>query len=180
MSLLLSHEVMSSSLWPHGLQHTRLPCPSLSPRVCLKLCPLSWWRHPTISFSVVPFSSLQSFPASGSLPMSQFFASGGQSIGALASASVLSMNIQGWLPFGLTGLISLQSKGFSRIFSSTTVWKHQFFGTQSSSWSHSHICTWLLEKPQFWLYDLLAKWCLCFLIHCLGLWQVSFQGATVC
>ena len=147
MSLLLSHEVMSSSLWSHGLQHTRLPCPSLSPRVCLKSCPLSQWCHPTISFSVVPFSScLQSFPASGSLPMSQSFASSGQNIGALASASVLSMNIQGWLPLGLTGLISLQSKELSRDFSNTIIRKHQFFSAQPSLWSNSHIHTWLLGK----------------------------------
>ena len=111
---------------PHGLQHARLPFPSPSPRAC---CPLSRWCHLIISSSVVPFSSyLQSFPASGSFPMSWLFASGGQSIGASASALVLPMNIQGWFPFGLTGLISLLSKGLSRVFSNTTVWKHQFFG----------------------------------------------------
>ena len=113
---------MSNSLWPHGLQHTRLPCPSPSPRVHENSCPLSQWCHPTISSSVVPFSSdLQSFPASGSFPLSWLFASGGQSIGASASASVLPMNIQDWFSLGLTGWISLLSKGLSRIFSSTTV-----------------------------------------------------------
>ena len=106
------------------------------------------WCHPTISSSVVPCSSCpQSFPVSTSFPMSQFFASSGQIIGASAAASVLLMNIQGWFPLGLTGLISLQSKGLSRIFSNTTVQKHQFFGAQPSLWSNSHICSWLLEKP---------------------------------
>ena len=113
---------MSDSLWPHELQHTRLPCPSLSPRVCLNSCPLSRWCHPTISSAVIPFSSCpQSFPASGSFPMSWLFAFGGQSIGASALASVLPMNIQGWFPLGLASLISLLSKGLSRVFSSTTV-----------------------------------------------------------
>ena len=108
-----------ATLSPHGLQHTKLPCPSLSPGVCSNSCPLSQWCHPTISSSVAPFSSCpQSFPASGSLPMSQLFTSGGQSIGA--SASVLQMNIQGWFPLGLTVLMSLLSNAFSRIFSSTT------------------------------------------------------------
>ena len=140
--------VVSNSLWPHGLQHARLPCPSLSPGVCSDSCPLSQWWHSIISSSVAPFSSsLQSFPASGSFPMSQFFASGGQSIGASASASVLPKNIQGWFLLGLTGLISLLSKRLSRVFSNTTIWKHQFFGTQLSLWSNSDICTWLLEKP---------------------------------
>ena len=110
------------SLWPHELQHTRLPCPSLTPRVQPNPCPSSRWCHPTISFSVVPFSSCrQSFPASGSLPMSQSFASGGQSIRASASSSVFSMNIQDWFPLGWTGWISLQSKGLSRVFPNTTV-----------------------------------------------------------
>ena len=128
-----SHSVMSNSLRPHGLQHTRPPCPSSTPRACSNLCPLSRWFHPTISSSVIPFSyCLQSFPASGSLKMSQFFASGGQSIGAWASASVLPVNIKGWLPLGWTGWISLQSKGFSRVFSNTTVQKHRFFSAQLS------------------------------------------------
>ena len=127
---------------------TRLPCPSLSPRVCSNSCPLSQWCHPTISFSVITFSSCpQSFLATGSFPMSQLFASGGQSIGALASASILPKNIQDWFLLGLTGLISLQSKGLSRVSSNTTVWKHQFFSAQPSLWSNSHICPWLMEKP---------------------------------
>ena len=122
---------MSDSLWPHGLQHARLPCPSLSPRVCLNSHPLSWWCHPTISSSVISFSSrLQSFPASGSFLMSQLFESGGPSIGASASASVLPMNIQDWFPLGWTGWISLLSKGLSRVFSNITVQKHLFFGAQ--------------------------------------------------
>ena len=146
--MLFSHSFMSNSLLPHGLQQDRLPCPSPSPRVCSNSCPLSQWCHPTISSSVVPISShLQSFPASGSFPMSWLFPSGGQSIGASASASVLPKNIQGWFPLGQTGLNSLLSKGLSRVFSSTTVQNHQFFGTQPSLWSNSHIHTWLLEKP---------------------------------
>ena len=113
---------------PHELQHPRLPCPSLSPRVCSNSCPLSWWCHPTISSSVAFFSfCFQSFPASGSFPMRQLFPSNGQIIGASISASVLTKNIQGWFPLGLTDLISLQFKGLSRVFSSTTIQKHQFF-----------------------------------------------------
>ena len=146
--LLFSCSVVSDSLWSHGLQHARLPCPSLYPGVCSNSCPLSWWCLPTISSSVSPFSScLQSFPASGSFPMSRLFASGGQSIGVPVSASVLPMNIQGLFLLILTGLISLQSKGLSRVFSSTTVWKHQFFSAQLSLWSNTHIYTRLLEKP---------------------------------
>ena len=123
--LLFSCSVMSDSLWFNGLQHTSLPCSSPSPKVYSNSCPLSQWCHPTISSSVVPFSShLQSFPASGSFLMSWLFASGGQSIRASASASVLPMNIQDWFPSGLTGLVSLQSRGLSRVFSSTIVWKH--------------------------------------------------------
>ena len=121
---LFSHSVVSDSLRPHGLQHSRLPYPSPTPRACSDSCPLGRWCHPTISSSVVPFSSrLQSFPASGSFPISQFFPSGGQRIRVSASASVLSMNIQDWFPLGLTGLISLQFKGLSRVFSNTTVQK---------------------------------------------------------
>ena len=139
---------MPDSLQPHGLQHTRLPCPSPSPGVCSDSCPLSQWCHPTISLSVTPFSFCpQSFPASGFLPMSQLFASGDQSIGASALASVLPMIIQGWFPLGLTGLISILPKGLSRVFSSTTVRKHQLFSTQPSFLPDSHICTRLLEKP---------------------------------
>ena len=111
---------MSDSLQPHGLQHARPPCPSPTPWVCSNSCPLSQWCHPTISTSVIHYSCLQSCPASGSFPMSQFFASDGQGIGASATASVLSMNIQNWFPLGLTGWISLQSKGLSRVFSNTT------------------------------------------------------------
>ena len=134
---------MSNSLRPHELWHTRLPCPSLSPRVCSNLHPISWWCHPTISSSIVPFSFPQSFPESRSFPVSWLFKSGGQRIGASVSASVLPMNIQGWFPLGLTGLTALLSKGLSWVFSSTIIWKHQFFSTQSSLWSNSHIyiCT---------------------------------------
>ena len=128
-----SRSVVSNSLQPHEPQHTRPPCPLPTPGVHLNPCPLSRWCHPTISSSVVPFSSCpQSFPASGSFQMSQIFASGGQNIGVSTSASVLPMNIQGWFPLGWTGWISLQSKGLSRVFSNTTVQKHQFFGTQLS------------------------------------------------
>ena len=125
--------VMSDSLQPHGLQHARPPCPSPTPRIYSNSCPLSQWCHPTISSSVVPFSScLQSFPASGSFLMSQFFASGGQSIGVSASASVLPMHIQDWFPLGWTGWISLQSKGLSRVFSSIMVQNQLFFCAQLS------------------------------------------------
>ena len=145
--LLFSHSVVSDCLWPQGLQHTRLLCPSLSLRVCSDLCSSSWGCHPTISSSAVPFfSCLQSFPASEFFPMSQLFTSSGQSIGALASSSVFPMNIQGWFPLGLTGLISLNFKELSRIFPNTTVWKHQF-SAQLSLWFNSHIHIWLLEKP---------------------------------
>ena len=143
-----SRSVVFNSLWPCGLQHARLPCPSPSPGVCSNLCPSGRWCHPNISSSVIPFSScLQSFPAAGSFQMSQFFTSGGQSIGASVSASVFPMNIQDWFSLGWTGWISLQSKGLSRVFSNTTVQRHQFFGAQLSSQSNSHIHTWLLEKP---------------------------------
>ena len=122
--------VVSDSLQPHGLQNSRLPCPSPTPRACSNSCLLSWWCHPNISSSVVPFSCLQSFPASGSFPVSQLFARGGQSIGVSASASVLPMNIQDWFPLGWTGWISLLFKGLSRFLSNNTVQKHQFFGAQ--------------------------------------------------
>ena len=146
-SVQFSHSVMADSLRPHGLQHARLPCTSPTPRVCSNSCPLSQWYHPTISSSVIPFSScLQSFPASGSFPMSKFFASSDQSIGVSASASVLPMNYQDWFTLGLTGWISFQSKGLSRVFSNTIVQKHQFLSTQLSLWSDSHIHIWLLEK----------------------------------
>ena len=140
--------VVSNSLQPHGLQYGRPPCPSPTPGVYPNLCPLSWWCHPTISSSIIPFSShLQSFPASGSFQMSPFFTSGGQSIGVSASTSVLPMNIQEWFPLGWTGWISLQSKGLSRVLSNTTVQKQQFCSTQFSLYYHSHIHTWPLEKP---------------------------------
>ena len=132
-SIQFSCSVLSDSLWPHGLQHARPPCPSPTPRVHPNACPLSQWCHPTISSSVVPFSCcLQSFPATGSFQMSQLFASGGQRIGVSASTSVLPMNTEAWSPLGWTGCISLQSKGFSRVFSNTTVQKHQFFSVQLS------------------------------------------------
>ena len=140
--------VVSNSLWPHESQHARPPCPSPTPGVHSDSRPSSQWFHPAISFSVILFSSCpQSLPASESFPMSQLFAWGGQSIGVSASASVLPMNTQGWSPSEWTGWISLQSKGLSRVFSNTTVQKHQFFGTQLSSQSNSHIHTRPLEKP---------------------------------
>ena len=146
ISVQFSHSVVSNSLRPHGLQHARLPCLSPNPRACSNSCPLNRWCYPTISSSVVPFSScLQSFPVLGSFPMGQFFASGGQNIGA--SASVPPMNIKDWFPVRLTGLISLWSEGLSKVASNTTVQKHQFFGAQLSLWSSSHISTWLLGKP---------------------------------
>ena len=147
-SVQFSSSVVSDSLRPHGMHHARAPCPSPAPRVYSNSCPLSQWCHPTISSSVNHFSSrLQSFPGSGSFPMSQLFASAGQTIGVSASASVLPMSIQYWFPLGLTGLISLQSKGFSRVFSNTTVQKHQFFSAQLSLWSNSYIHRWPREKP---------------------------------
>ena len=132
-SVQFSHSVMSDSFWPHGLQHARLPCPSSTPAAYSNSHPLNQWCHPTISSSGVPFSSyLQSFPESESFQKIHFFSSGGQSIGASASASVLSMSIQDWFPLGWTGFISLQSKWLSRVFSNTTVQKHQFFDAQLS------------------------------------------------
>ena len=144
--------VVSDSLRPHELQHARPPCPSPTSGVHSDSRPLSRWCHPAISSSVAPFSScLLSFPAWESFPMSRLFTPGGQNIGASASASVLPMNIQGWFPLGLADLISLQSKWLSRVFSNTTAQKYQFFSTQLSLWSNSHIHTWLLEKPKLWL-----------------------------
>ena len=133
-SVQFSCSVVSDSLWPHGLQHARPPCPSPTPRACSHSCSSSQWCHPTISSSVIPFSTwLQSFPTSESFPVSQFFTSGGRRIGASASASVLPMNIQDWPPLGWTGWIPSQPKGLSqRVFSSTTAQKHQFFGAQLS------------------------------------------------
>ena len=146
-----------------ALQHTSLPCPSLSPRVCSNSHPLSWWCYQTISSSATHFSfRRQPFPASESFPVSQLLTLGGQSIGA--SATILPMNTQGWFPSGSTVLI-LQYNGLSRVFSNITIWRHQFFGAQPALVSNSHIYTRLLEKPQLWLYrPLLANWYLCFII----------------
>jgi len=145
-SVQFSCSAVSDSLWPHGLQHARPPCPSTTPRASSNSCPSSQWCPPTISSSVVPFSScFQSFPASGSFLRSQLFESGGQSIGASASASVLPVNIQDWFPLGL--IESPCSPRVSKVFSSTTIQKYQFFGAQLSLWSNSHIHTWPLAKP---------------------------------
>ena len=158
-SVQFSRSVVSDSLWPHEPQHARPPCPSATAKNYPNPCPLSQWCHPAISSSVIPFSSCpQSFPASGSFQMSQLFASGSQSIGVSDSTSVLPMKTKDWSPFRWTGWISLQSKGLSRVFSNTPIQKHQFFGTQLSSQSNSHIHTELLEKWQYWLdAPLLAK-----------------------
>ena len=158
-SVQFSRSVVSDSLRPYELQHARPPCPSPTPGVHTNSCPLSRWCHPAISSSVVPFSSCpQSLPASESFPMSQLFAWGGQSTGVSALASVLPKNTQDWSPLEWTGWISLQPKGLSRVFSNTTVQKHQFFSTQLSSHSTSRIHTWPLEKPWPWLDGpLLAK-----------------------
>ena len=153
LSVQFSPSVMSNTLLPHGLQDVRPASPSPTPRAHSNSCPLSQWCHPTISSSVVPFSSChQSLPASESFPMSQLFPSGGQSIGVSALASVLPKNNQGWSPLEWTGWISLQCKGLSRVFSNTTVQKHQFFSTQFSSQSNSHIHTWPLERSMSRLY----------------------------
>ena len=147
-SVQFNRSVVSHSLRPHESQHARPPCSSPTPGVYPNPCLSSRWYHPAISSSVIPFSSCpQSFWALGSFPMSQLFASGGQSIGVSASTSVLPMNTQDWSPLGWTGWISFQFKGLSRVFSNTTVQKHQFFSTQLSSQSNSHIHTWPLEKP---------------------------------
>ena len=147
-SVQFSCSVVSNSLQPHESQHTRLPCPSSSPGVHPDSCPSSQWCHPGISSSIIPFSSCpQSLPASESFPMSQLFAWGSQSTGVSDLASFLPKNTQDWTPLEWTGWISLQSKGLSRVFSNTTVQKHQFFGTQLSSQSNSHIHIWPLEKP---------------------------------
>ena len=158
-----SCSVVSNSLRPHELQHARPPCPSPTPGVHSDSCPSSRWCHPAISSSVVPFSSCpQSLPASGSFPMSQLFASGGQSIGVSALASVLPMSIQDWFPLGLTGLVCLQSKGLSRVFSNTTVQKHQFFGAQLSLWPT------LISIHDHWKnHSFVSKVMSCFLICCL-------------
>ena len=148
LTLQFSRSVVSDSLRPHESQHTRPSCPSPTPGVYSNPCPLSRWCHPAISSSVVPFSSCsQSLPASGSFPVSQLFAWSDQTTGVSASASVLPINTQDWSPLGRTGWISSQSKGLSRVFSNTTVQKHQFIGAQLSSQSNSHIHTWPLGKP---------------------------------
>ena len=161
---------MPDSLWPHGLQHTRPPCPSLTPRVYSNSCPLCRWCHPTISSSVIPFSScLQSCPASGSFPMRWFFASGNQSIGVSASASVLPMNIQDWFPLGWTGWISLQSKGLSSLLQHRSS-KHQFFCTQPCLWPNSSHQYRTTEKIiTLTIRTFLSKVMSLFLICCLGL-----------
>ena len=147
-SVQLSHSVVSDSLWPHEPQHSRPPCPSPTLGVNSNSCPSSQWCQPVIWSSVVPFSSCpQSLPASGSFPMSQLFPWGGQNVGVSVSTSVLPVNTQDWSLLGWTGWISLQSKRLSRVFSNTTVQKHQFFLTQLSVQSNFHIHTWLLEKP---------------------------------
>ena len=151
------HSAVSYSLWPHGFQHASLLCPSPIPGACSNSCTLSQWCHPTLSSSAFPFSCLQSFPISGSFPKSQFFAVGGQSIGASASASVLQMNIQDWFPLGLANLISLQSEGLSRVFSNSTVQKHQFFSTQPSLWSNFHMHMWLLETIALTIWTFVGK-----------------------
>ena len=168
-SVQFSCLVVFNSLWPCGLQHTRLPCPSPTPGVYSNSYPLSQWCHPTISSSVLPFSSChQSFLAPESIRMCQFFTSGGQSTGVSASKSVLPMNTQDWFHLGWTGWIYLQSKGLKRVFSNTTLQKHRFSGTQLSLYANSHIHTWLLEKLWPWQDGLLlVKQCLCFLICCL-------------
>ena len=162
--LLFCCPVLLSSLQHHGLQHARPLRPSPSPKVCPSSCSLHQWCHPAISSSDTLLSFCpQSFPASGNFPMSQPFASDDQNTGVSASASVLPLNIQGWFPFRLTGLISLLSKGLSGVFSSTTVRKHQFFGVLLTLWSSSHNCTWPLGKPLPWWYGpMLDEWCLTF------------------
>ena len=146
-SVQFSCSIVSNSLWPHELQHSRPPCPSPTPGVHSNSCPSSQWCHPAISSSVVPFSCPQSLPASGSFPMSQLFAWDGQSTGVSDLASVLPVNTQDWFPLGWTGWTSLKSKGLSRVFSNTTVQKHQFYSAQPSSQSNFPIHTWPLEKP---------------------------------
>ena len=148
--LLCSHSVMFDSLWPRGLQHARLPCPSPSLWACSNSCPLIQWCHLILYCPLLLLPSF--FPRVRVSSKSHFFISSGQSNGASASASDLPTNVQGWFPSGLTGLISLLSKGLSRVFSNTTVQKHQFFSAQPCLWSNPQICAWLLQKPYLWLY----------------------------
>ena len=169
-----------SHVWLFAAPWTEAHQASLSFTISLSLLKLMSIES-MMSSSITLYSSCpQSFPASGSFPVSWLFTSGGQIIGASASASVLPMNIQDWFPLGWTGLMSLMSKGLSRVFFSTTVWKPQFFSTQPSLWSISHICTRILEKPLLWLFGpLLAKWYPCFLIHCLDMSWLFFQGVSL-
>ena len=169
---------MSVSLWPHGLEHARVPCPSPTPGACSNSCPSSRWCHPTISSSDIPFSCPQSFPASGSFPMSRLFTSGGQSIGT--SASVLPMNIQGWFPLGLTGWISLLSKGLSRVFSNTTVRKHRFFHAKPSFWSNSYIRTWLLKKTRALTIQTFVSKVMSLLFNTLSRFVIAFLSRSKC
>ena len=176
MLLLSSHSVVSYPWQPHGLQHAS----SLSPRDCSNSCPLNQWRHPTISSSVVPFSScLQPFPSSRSFLMSWLFPSGDQSIESSASALVLPMNIQGQFLLQMTGLISLQSKALSRVFSSTTVQKHQFHAQTFFIVQFSYQYMTIGKTIAFTIWIIFAKCYLSFLIYCLGLSQLFFQGASV-
>ena len=154
--LLFSRLVVFNSLWPHGLQHARLPCALQSPGVCPSSCPLYWWYYPAISSSVIPFSScIQSFPTSGSFPVTWLFLLGDQSIGVSTSASVLPKNIQGWFPLRLTGLIFLLSKELSRVFPSLIAWKHQFFGAWPSLGFSSHNHMWLQKRLHSLAYTML-------------------------
>ena len=146
-SVQFRHSVISNSLWPHRLQHTRLPCTSPTPGGCWNSCPLIQWCHPTTSSSVVHFCWLQFFLGSWSFPWVSYLIIRWPKYCSFSFSISPSMSTQGWFPLGLTDLISLQSKGLSRVSSSTTIWKHQFFGAQPSLWSNSHIHTWLLEKP---------------------------------
>ena len=174
VDLLFIHWVVTSSLRPHGLQHSRLPCPSLSPRVCSKSCPLSWWCRPTVSTSIAPFTVCpQSFPESGSFPM---IGSSHHVAKYWSFTFSPSKEFQGWFLIGSTGLMSLQPTGLSRVFSRTTIQKQQFFGNQPSLWSNSHIHTRLLKKRSFDYMDFSGQVLLCFLKHCLCLSQVFFHG----
>ena len=173
---------MSDSLWLHRLQHARRPCPLPSPRICPSSCPLNWWCHPTISSSIsLLFFFLQSFPASGSFPMSQLFTLGGQSIGASASASVLPKSIWGWFPFTLTGLISLVPKGLSRVFYISTVWKHQFFSTLPSLLSVQLLHVYMTNGKSLALtiQTSVGKVMFLLLTYWLGLSELSCQEAIV-
>ena len=177
---MFSHQAMSDSLRLRGLQHARPSCPSPSPGVCTSSHPPNWWCHSTILSSVTLFSFCpQSFPASGSFPMSWLFASGGQSIRGSASAPVLPMSIQGWFPLGLTGLISLQSKGLSRVFSSTTVWKHQLLGTVFFMVQLSHPYVTTGKTIALTLQTFVSKVMSLLCIHCLGFSSLFFQEASI-